>query len=148
KQTSDQFERFIGYAVAFGIENQWVHEFADALSAMPTWYYYPAGGVRWREYYHRQNNNLGGFMQRGSDFSQGMGNLGGSGGLNQMSQSLTEGLNSMSSGLTSMLNQASSAMTSQPSSSGSSGGFHGGGGFSGGGHSGGGGSGGGSRGFG
>ncbi len=136
QQASDQFERYIAYAVAFGLDRQWLHTFTPVLTSMPSWYYPTYLGGPWHGGYR------GGY--RGGHYSGQMQadmNLGGSGGLNQMSQSLTDGLNAMSAGLTRMLNDASSIMTSHPSSSGS-------GGFSGGGSSGGGSSGGGSAGFG
>jgi uncharacterized membrane protein YgcG len=144
QQVDEQFNQYVGYAVAFGMEQQWVTQCTPALTAMPTWYYPTYVGGPWHGGYHRgrpMSTGRGQAMPTGA----GMGdfNLGGPGGLNEMSQSLTEGLNAMSSGLTNMLNDASNVMTSKPSSSGSSGG-----GFSGGGFSGGGGSGGGSRGFG
>ncbi len=132
QQASDQFEKYIAYAVAFGIDSQWIHDFAPALTAMPTWYYPTYLGGPW----HR------GYYGHGSvpDFA-GSPMGGGFGDLNSMNQSLTEGLNAMSNGLTQMLNDTSRVMTSHPSSSG-------GGGWSGGGSSGGGSSGGGSAGFG
>jgi uncharacterized membrane protein len=136
QQATDQFERYIGYAVAFSIDQQWMHQFASVLTSMPTWYYPTYLGGPWGGGYHRHGPVImGGGMPSG-----GM-RVGGPGNLNDMSQSLASGLNAMSSGLTQMLNDASSAMTSHPSSSG--GGSFGGGGFHGGG-----GSGGGSRGFG
>ncbi|MCC7446949.1 MAG: DUF2207 domain-containing protein [Anaerolineae bacterium] len=133
QQASDQFEKYIGYAVAFGLDSQWIRDFAPALTSMPTWYYPTYIGGPWHRGYYGHG--------AAPDFS-GSSMGGGFGDLNSMSQSLTEGLNAMSSGLTQMLNDASRVMTSQPSSSG------GGGGWSGGGSSGGGSSGGGSAGFG
>jgi uncharacterized membrane protein YgcG len=136
-QASDQFEAYIGYAVAFGMQQEWLHRFSKVLTAMPGWYIPTYLGGPWSGGYRR------GYTRGGSGRGLGDIQFEGPGGLNDMSRSLTEGLNSMSSGLTRMLNDASSAMTSRPKSSGS-----GGGGFSGGGGGGGGGSGGGSRGFG
>jgi hypothetical protein len=138
-QVTDHFEKYIGYAMAFGFEKDWIRDFAPVMTAMPTWYFPTHLGGPWgRGYYH-------GWPSSGSGSSGGgLGGLDfeGPGGLNSMSRSLTDGLNSMNTGLTKMLNDASGAMTSRPSSSGSGGGFSGGGG------GGGGGSGGGSRGFG
>ena len=131
KQASDQFEKYIAYAIAFGLDHQWLREFAPVLTSVPTWYYPTYLGGPWHGGYR-------GF--RGGAQPVGL-NLSGPGGLNQMNESLSQGLNAMSAGLTKMLNDASSVMTSHPSSSG-------GGGFSGGGSSGGGSSGGGSAGFG
>jgi hypothetical protein len=135
EQAASQFERYIGYAVVFGVEKDWIRQLSPSLKSMPGWYFPTYLGGPWRGGYHRGSST-------GSGTGGGLGGLSldGPGGLNEMSRSLGEGLNSMSSGLTDMLNDASSAMTSHPKSSG-------GGGFSGGG-GGGGGSGGGSRGFG
>ncbi len=135
KQATDQFERYIGYAVAFSIDQQWTRQFASVLTSMPTWYYPTYLGGPWGGGYHQH-----GPMIMGGGMPSGGMNIGGPGSLNDMSQSMANGLNAMSSGLTQMLNDASSAMTSHPSSSG--------GGFSGGGGGGGGGSGGGGAGFG
>ncbi|MCC7206153.1 MAG: DUF2207 domain-containing protein, partial [Anaerolineae bacterium] len=129
-EARDQFEKYIGYAVAFGLEREWLRKFAPVLTSMPTWYHYAPSYGRWGS--------------RGASWEGGGGRLGdltggSGGGLNQMSGNLTQGLAAMSGGLTSLLNTASAVMTSQPSSK-SGGGFSGGGG-------GGGGSGGGSAGF-
>jgi uncharacterized membrane protein YgcG len=141
EQAAQQFDRSIGYAVTFGLEQEWIRKCSSALTQMPTWYFPTHLGGPWGSGYYRgyrpgSAGSAGGSMP---DF-----NLGGPGGLNEMSRGMTEGLNSMSSGLTRMLNDASRAMTTAPKSSGSGGR----GGFSGGGGGGGGGSGGGSRGFG
>jgi uncharacterized membrane protein YgcG len=137
-QAAQQFDRNIGYAVALGLEKEWVEQCAPALKAMPTWYFPTHLGGPWGGGYVRGYRPAG----PGSTGGPGHFDMGGPGGLEGMSRSLTDGLNSMSGGLTKMLNDASRAMTSAPKSSGSRGGF------SGGGHGGGGGSGGGSRGFG
>lgn len=144
KEAADHFDQYMGYAVVFGLEKEWVNKCAPALTSMPTWYFPTYLGGPWGRGYvpGRSYGPMmgGGFGSRGlsdADFGSGPG------GLNEMSRSLTDGLNAMSSGMTQMLNDASRAMTSQPSSSGGKSG-----GWSGGGFSGGGGSGGGSRGFG
>jgi hypothetical protein len=149
QQSSDQFEKYIGYAVAFGIDKQWIGEFSRVLTAMPTWYYPTYMYGPWTGYpRYRTNQMMGVNRGGGASFGGGEGSGGGfqqwsgnqSGGLNAMSENMTQGLASMSAGLTTLLNSASATMTSRPSSSGSGGGFSGGGG-------GGGGSGGGSAGF-
>ena len=131
-QAGDQFEKYIGYATAFGLNQQWTNEFVGTLTTFPTWYYPTYLGGPW-------HGGYGYYRQHGGFAQGGMGSMGQGMGLNDFNKSLTQGLNSMSTGLTTMLNQASSAMTSKPSSSGSSfgggGGFHGGG-SSGGGHAG------------
>jgi uncharacterized membrane protein YgcG len=137
---SERFEQYMAYAIAFGVEKDFLRGVIPALTSMPTWYYPTYLGGPWHGGYRRRPYSRGSMTP-----GQGLGDL--SGGfsapnLESLNRSLGEGLNAMSSGMTQMLNEASSAMTSRPSSSGSSGG----GGFSGGGA--GGSSGGGSRGFG
>jgi hypothetical protein len=133
EEATDQFDKYLPYAIAFGIERSWINRFARLDTVpVPTWYYpYGWGGHR----YHGPHSTVGG----------GVGNLGGGGvpSVQGMSDGLAGSLQNMSSGLTSMLNSASSTFSSVPQSSGRSGG-----GWSGGGFSGGGGGGGGSRGFG
>lgn len=136
---AQKFDEYMAYAVAFGIENQFVRQVTPAMTSMPRWYFPTYMGGPWGRGYRRGQP----YPTMGGPGGLGDISLGGPGGLNEMSRSMTEGLNAMSSGLTKMLNDASSAMTSRPQSSSGSGG-----GFSGGGFSGGGGSGGGSRGFG
>lgn len=123
-----QFDKYLPYAIAFGIDRSWINTFAQVNTPVPIWYY-PYG--------------YGGPIGSGSSMSGGgVGNIG-TPSVQGMSNSLAGSLQGMSTGLTSMLNSAASTFTSHPSSSGS-----GGGGWSGGGFSGGGGGGGGSAGFG
>ncbi|MBI5567123.1 MAG: DUF2207 domain-containing protein [Chloroflexi bacterium] len=132
EEATDQFDKYLPYAIAFGIERSWINRFARLDTVpVPTWYY-PYG---WAGHRYGPHSAMGG----------GVGNLGGSGvpSVQGMSDGLAGSLQNMSSGLTSMLNSASSTFSSVPQSSGRSGG-----GWSGGGFSGGGGGGGGSRGFG
>jgi len=136
KEAASQFESYLPYAIALGIEKNLVHQLVPVLTSMPGWYFPTYLGGPWGGGYHTYRPHAGGGAGMG-DFS-----MGGPGGLNDLSRSMTDGLNAMSSGLTHLLNDASSAMTSKPRSSGSRGGFSGGGGGHGGG------SGGGSRGFG
>ena len=126
------FEKYLPYAMAFGIRDSFVRKFAaEPSTPMPTW---------WIPYGAHMYGGPTTTSTRGGGGSQGPG------GLQGMSDSMTGGLASMSAGLTSMLNSTGRVLRSAPSSSGTSGGF--GGGFSGGGFSGGGGGGGGSAGFG
>ena len=133
-QAGELFERYLPYAIAFGINTSWVHKFAGLASTpQPIWYVpYPQSG---------RAPTGGGGVQAAPAREGGSGS--GAGGLQGMSDGMAGGLQSMSDGLTRMLNSAGSVMRSAPSSSGSSGG-----GFSGGGFSSGGGGGGGGRGFG
>jgi uncharacterized membrane protein YgcG len=127
-QAGELFERYLPYAIAFGINTSWIHKFAGLASTpQPIWYvpYLGDGGSSGDRGLQR---SLGGPA----------GGAEGVGGLQGMSDSMAGGLQGMSDGLTRMLNSAGSVMRSAPSSSGSSGGF-GGGGFSSGGGGGGGG---------
>ena len=150
----DQFTRFIGYAIAFGVERAWMPQITQSLTYFPPWYYpgYMYGGRSYRDFGYGYNNQNGGFnrpmmpdsMGGGMNIAHGQGggfDLGR--GLNQATTGLSDGLNSLNSGLSNMLNSASSNMTSRPPSSSSGGG----GGWSGGGGGGGGSSGGGGAGF-
>jgi uncharacterized membrane protein len=135
KEAAGQFDRYLPYAVALGIEKNLFHQLVPALTSVPRWYFPTYLGGPW----------YGGYRAGGPHYGGGTGtgglSTGGPGGLNDLSGSLTGGLNAMTGGLTHLLNDASSAMTSKPRSSGS-------GRFSGGGGGHGGGSGGGGRGFG
>ncbi len=128
---SELFEKYLPYAMAFGIRDSFVRKFAaEPSTPMPTWWI-PYGA---HMYGGRTTTSIGRAI--------GGGGSRGPGGLQGMSDSMTGGLASMSAGLTSMLNSTSRVLGSAPSSSGT------GGGISGGGFGGGGGGGGGSAGFG
>lgn len=148
------FDKYLPYAVAFGLENSWVQKFAEVDAPAPPWYQ-PAGPVWGRPWLygpgHRPHPRGGGpiFTGPGSGGSAPSAGSGRSGGsrpdLQRTSDSLGRGLQSMSDGLATMLNTAGNILASAPKSSGGGGGWSGGGGgFSGGG----GGSGGGGSGFG
>jgi uncharacterized membrane protein len=147
EEAAANFDRYLPYAVAFGMERSWLRKFSriDTMP-IPTWYYPTYRGGYWSRGY-TPGTPLGRGLPSAGDVLPGeLATAGGSGGLNDLAGGLTGGLESLSSGLTSMLNSAGSVMTSRPQSSGSW--SSGGRGFSGGGSFGGGGSGGGSRGFG
>lgn len=146
------FDRYLPYAVAFGLEKSWIRRFSKvAVTPIPSWYYPTYRG-----------GHYGGGYRAGSPFPSRGGSLSSKdvipgdlasagGGLDSMGQGLSGGLESMSKGLSQMLESASRTITSTPapSNNGSSGSWSGGGSsFSGGGSFGGGSSGGGSRGFG
>jgi len=125
----ETFERYLPYAIAFGVEKDWVRRFHDLQVPAPDWYrpvYMPGWGP-W----------IGpGGMPSGSPgdlAGGGVPNLPGAGGFS---------LDTISDGLFGSLHNMSSVLTSAPSSSGSGGGAFGGGGSFGGGFSGGGGGGG------
>jgi uncharacterized membrane protein len=127
------FEKYLPYAIAFGIRDSFVRKFAaEPTTPIPVWWI-PYGPHLYGGPTTTTTGRTGG----------GVGSQG-PGGLEGMSRSMTGGLASMSAGLTSMLNSTGRVLGSAPSSSGTSGG----GGFGGGGFSGGGGGGGGSAGFG
>lgn len=130
QEAADQFEKYLPYAIAFGLERSWINRFARVDTVpMPMWYR-PYG---WGPAYHGGGGSMSG--------SSG-GGLGQAPSVQGMSNGLARSLGSMSAGLTTMLNSAASTFSSVPQSKG------GGGGWGGGGFSGGGGGGGGSRGFG
>ncbi len=137
EKVGELFERYLPYAIAFGIKESWINKFkAYPSTPVPGWYfpYYRTAGVP-------AGSGAG---RKGGGLASPMGGGTGPGGLQGMSDNLAGGLQSMSDGLTKMLNSTGRVLQSAPSSSGRSGG----GGFSGGGFSGGGGGGGGGGGFG
>jgi uncharacterized membrane protein YgcG len=133
EETGEIFEKYLGYATAFGMDRSWIRKFSKVSSTPPPTWYYP--------YYPRGGRGYGRRTTSGPVITPGSGSAPT---LEGMSGSLTGGLESVSNGLTRMLNSSSTIMRSTPPSSSSSGsfsgGFSGGGGFSSGG--------GGSRGFG
>jgi len=128
----EQFERYLPYAIAFGLERAWVKAFEAVNTPAPIWYYPYGYGPYFR-------GSSGGGSGR-SDSGPGGG---GAPSLDSMARGSFAGLTAMSSGFFSMLDSTASVFNSRPASSGS-----GGGGWSGGGSGGGGGGGGGSSGFG
>lgn len=146
---TEQFDKYLPYAIAFGLEHSWVNKFSRVPSTpMPGWYM-PYGMGR----AGRGGPIRAGGRSRGGAQTGGSGDLRGERAtpgpsLDGMAEGLGSGLSGMATGLTSMLNTTARTFRSSPSSSGSSGSFSGGGGFSGGGFSGGGGGGGGGGGFG
>ncbi|MFN8564178.1 MAG: DUF2207 domain-containing protein [Anaerolineae bacterium] len=151
EEAASQFERYLPYAVAFGLDRTWINRFKNlSYVPVPYWYYPTYMGP------YRRGYMAGTPMPRGVGMGDAglpgdLARAGGGASLDQMSGGLAGGLESISSGLSNMLDSASSALTSRPqqASSGSSGSWRSGGSsWSGGGFHGGGGSGGGSRGFG
>jgi uncharacterized membrane protein len=149
------WDRWLPYAIAFGIDREYIRKFEAVNAPAPGWYipsptmYEPYR----RRYYGRPW--VGGPVTGGPVMTGGGSEGGGDGksiggGLGDLSRGLGTSLTSMSAGLGALLSSASSTMTSRPASSSSSGGWSssgggfsgGGGGFSGGGGGGGGGSGG------
>lgn len=151
------FEKFLPYAVAFGLERSWVNRFAAAGAPAPEWYGGFGGGGDWldpemRRYPRRRGSAWGGWVGIPTATSGRRGDDGGSldmpniPGPQEMSDKGAKSLQSLSGGLFDLFDLAGSAFKAFGSSGGRHGGFSGGGGgFGGGGGSGGGGGG---RGFG
>ena len=151
EESKDIFDKYLPYAVAFGLERSYVRKFASVQAPAPTWYYpahVPYG-------YYGPRRRVGSEGGRGS--SEAAPSLGReqekmpAPSLDSASEGIFSGLDSMSSGLFGMLDAAARTLSSAPqpssSSSGSGQGFTGRG-WSGGGRVGGGGGGRGSAGFG
>jgi uncharacterized membrane protein YgcG len=146
------FNRYLPYAVAFGLERSWVNKFASVGAPAPTWYgpYGDTGFPRGRTTRSGRYPRSG----RGPVIIPG-GGTGGSDGdfdmpdLQEMSDFSGHSLQGMSDGLFDLFNEAAKAFTSVNSGGKGGGSFRSGGfgGFSGGGFGGGGGGGGGGRGF-
>ncbi|MEM7114264.1 MAG: DUF2207 domain-containing protein [Chloroflexota bacterium] len=130
KTAGDIFEKYLPYAVAFGIERRWINKFESLPTThRPPWYI-PYGHHYHPVYGHGRSGRGGGGGSRGGS---GGGESSGGGGFQGMSDSVTGGLAGMSAGFTRMLNNTATTLKSTPpsaSSGGSSGGFSGG--FSGG----------------
>ena len=146
KSAAGLFDRYLPYAIAFGLEQSWVSKFSKVVTTpIPGWYIpYPYGG------YGGVPAGRRGLASPALGHGTAVpGSPGSAPGLQGMSDNLAGGLQSMSNGLTNMLNSAGRTLGSVPQSSGGGrSGWSGGGGFSSGGFSGGGGGGGGGRGFG
>ena len=144
EDATEIFDRYLPYAVAFGLEQSWMRKFARVDAPPPTWWI-PYGVPR--PYYGGGFDPMSG-SGRPSGSASSIPSEGGQPTLSDMSRGMGTSLAGMSAGLGAMLSSASSTLTSAPSSSGSSGGGFSGGGFSGGGGSSGGGGGGGGSSFG
>ncbi len=149
EEAKEVFERYLPYAIAFGVEKEYVRKFAAVNAPAPTWYVpYPPQPVG-RPYAHPGRPGQGDRAPgRASERPSPGQSEEGVPSLEGMTRGTFRGLEAMTGGLFTMLNSAATVLSSQPApSSGRRSGF-GGGGWSGGGSSGGGGSGGGSAGFG
>jgi len=152
EQAKDIFDKYLPYAIAFGLADEWVRKFAAVDAPAPPWYE-PVGrpviiGTGWPYGpYHGHPARGGPVFIPGGGVEPRSEPHGGGGmpDLQRTSDRMAGGLQSISDGLASMLNVAGSILASAPSSSGGGGGWSGGGGGFGGG---GGGSGGGGGGFG
>jgi len=122
------FERYLPYAIAFGLERGYITQFAQVQAPAPRWYY-PYPPVVWG-HMGRVPGSEAGAPTGGRVSAPGAGK--GVPSLQGMSDGLASSLQNMSDSLITMLNSASRTLTSQPSSSGgrSSGWSGGGGGMS------------------
>ncbi len=156
------WDRYLPYAIAFGIDKQYIRKFENVDAPAPGWYiptpsayggyrrgYYGTPGRRRGAPVFFPTGGMGGMGGMGGGSRGGMGDVSPGGTLSDMSRGMGGSLTAMSAGLGTMLAGASTTMTSRPASTSSSGGgwSGGGGGFSGGGSFGGGGGGGGGGGF-
>jgi uncharacterized membrane protein len=156
EEAKEIYQHYLAYAVAFGIDRDFINKFARIDAPAPAWYapvFFPIGNYQNRPMANSETAGgpiAGAFPTMAKQQHTSPGELAGEGGMPSLagaSSSMSSSLAGLSAGLTGMLSSASSTFTSQPAPK-SSGGSSGGGGWSGGGGFGGGGGGGGSRGFG
>jgi len=159
KESKDLFEKYLPYAIAFGLEHSWTKKFAAVDAPMPPWYVPVWPRPYYDPYYGGRRGPvvvagapaagevLGRLEPRGDISGQARAD----GGIEGMEKSMGRGISSIEGGLASMFESMSTTFGSRPVSSPSSGGWssgRSGGGWSGGGGFGGGSSGGGGGGFG
>jgi uncharacterized membrane protein len=148
-QAQDIFDRYLPYAVAFGLDREWIAKFARVDARVPPWF----APAPWSGSWWPQSTGSGGDVPAGAGVpaettmaGPSPGEDAGGGGLPDLqrtSEGLGRGLQSMSTSLSRLLTMAATVLPSSPQAEG---GGHGGwssGGWSGGGFSGGGGGGGG-----
>ncbi len=140
EKAKDIYDRYLPYAIAFGLERSFTRKFAQVQTPAPAWWV-PVGHGHW--YGAPDMTEDTGLPGAAPSVGHGVGHQSSvpatPGGLDGMSQGMFASLDQMSDGLFSMLNDASSTFKSSPSSSDGGGGWSGGGGFGGGGGGGGGG---------
>jgi uncharacterized membrane protein YgcG len=144
KTATDQFDKYLPFAIAFGLDRSWISKFASVDAPAPTWY------IPYVPNYGSSHHTMSG---ANIPTPKGVGDMSdvakAPGGLEGMNKGLSSGLSNMNAGLTAMFSTVSSTFISTPAPKSSSSGWSGGGGgWSGGGGGGGGGSGGGGGGFG
>jgi uncharacterized membrane protein len=116
----ENFEKYLPYAVAFGVEKDWVRRFEGLTVSSPGWYHPPIF-LPMPGYGPVTGGSLAGPLGGGTGgVGGGLSGAGGAGG--------GFSLDSISDGLFSSLGNMSSVLTSAPSSSGKGGAFGGGGG--------------------
>ena len=119
KAATDQFDRYLPFAIAFGLERSWVRKFAAIDTPAPVWYV-PYGVA-----------GHGGGGRSGTSSSDPAGAAHAPTSIGSINTGLTSSLAGMNAGLTAMVASVATTFSSSPSSSGGGGG--GGGGSSGGG---------------
>ncbi|MCS6844923.1 MAG: DUF2207 domain-containing protein [Caldilineales bacterium] len=142
-EATDLFDKYLPYAIAFGLDDEWIRKFSQVETPAPPWYVpVPSSPYTGGPYTGPRPVAAGG--PTAGPVAEGAKPPT----LADASKSMGRTLASMSAGLGAMLSQTASAMTSMPASTGTSGSgswsagggsWSGGGGFSGGGWSGGGG---------
>ena len=141
EKATELFERYLPYAIAFGMDKKYLSQWEKVPNVQPPMWYGPYHDP----FPHYGYGSASGSRPPGHASPAPQGEAGSMPTLSDASSGMSRGLAGMSAGLSSMLTTASSTLTSRPqSSSGSSsgwsgGGWSGGGGFSGGGGGGGGG---------
>ena len=113
EQVTEQFDKYLPFAIAFGLERTWINRFSRIpTTPMPGWYY-PVG----RPFIAYPGRGTG-MASRGSGRAHSAGQPGvGVPSLQGMSGGLSGGLQSMSDGLNTMLNSAARTLTSTPPAS-------------------------------
>jgi uncharacterized membrane protein len=129
----DIWDRWLPYAIAFGVDKDYIRKFEGVNAPAPGWYIpSPSMYGPYRRWYYGPSSGQPMTLPGGGEGgSSGGGSFGGS--LSDASRGMGTSLAAMSAGLGSLLSSTSNTLTSRPSSSSSGGGWSGGGGFSGGG---------------
>lgn len=111
-RAGELFERYLPYAIAFGLEKDYLRKWAQVPTASPPPWYVPYP----RPYYETYGRpTMGGSGRPGqATTAPRPAESSGPGGLSGASQSMAAGLASMSSGLSAMLSSAASALSSRP----------------------------------
>ncbi len=106
---TEQFEKYLPYAIAFGLDRTWISKFAAVDTPAPTWYV-PYG--RPRSYGPRGPAGLAGASQSALGDISGAASAGG--GLGGLDRGLSQGLSNINSGLTAMFSSVASTFVSTP----------------------------------
>jgi hypothetical protein len=110
-KVTEQFEKYLPWAIAFGLERSWINRFNRVPGTPVPGWYYPIG----RPYLGYGVPGSSGGKTAGA--TGGVGTGSGVPSLQGMSDSLSGGLQGMSEGLNTMLNSAARTLTSTPPAS-------------------------------